>query len=156
MRVGIGLGSNVGDRSAELAKARGWLRGFDPGAKFSSEVETEPVDCLPGSPSFLNQVAEIVWGGRIGGLLDQTQNYERSRGRRTLRLRNEPRRMDLDLLYAGDMKMRTSRLEIPHPRMGQRRFVMELLAEICPERRIAGLPGTVGETACWLRGQRGM
>ena len=45
MRVGIGLGSNVGDRSEELAKARGWLRGFDPGAKFSSEVETEPVDC---------------------------------------------------------------------------------------------------------------
>ena len=154
MRVGIGLGSNVGDRFAELAKVRRWLRGFDPGAKFSSEVETEPVDCLPGSPSFLNQVAEIVWVGRVGGLLDQTQNYERSRGRRTLRLRNEPRRMDLDLLYAGDMRMRTSRLELPHPRMGQRRFVMELLAEICPERRIAGLPGTVGETACWLRQQR--
>ena len=78
MRVGIGLGSNVGDRSEELAKARRWLCGFDPGAKFSSEVETEPVDCLPGSPSFLNQVAEIVWGGRVEGLLDQTQNYERS------------------------------------------------------------------------------
>ena len=153
MRVGIGLGSNVGDRSTEMAKARDWLRGLDPGAKFSSQVETEPVDCLPGTPSFLNQVAEIVWGGRVEGLLDQAQNYERSRSRKTLRLRNEPRRMDLDLLYAGDVKIRTSRLELPHPRMGKRRFVIELLAEICPERRIAGLPGTVRETANWLRKQ---
>lgn len=153
MQIGIGLGSNVGDRSEELEKARRWLRSLDPGVKFSSEVETDPVGCLPGSPYFLNQVAELLWGGSLVALLDNLQSYERSRGRKTLRSRNEPRQMDLDLLYAGGQRVRTPRLALPHPRMAQRRFVMEPLAEICPGRRIAGLPGTVGETACWLRKQ---
>jgi 2-amino-4-hydroxy-6-hydroxymethyldihydropteridine diphosphokinase len=57
----------------------------------------------------------------------------------------------LDLLYAGRNWIQNPRLEIPHPRMGSRRFVMEPLAELCPGLRIAGLPGTVWETACWLR-----
>ena len=151
MRVGIGLGSNVGDRSNELARARGWLRGLDPAAKFSSEYETEPMGCAPGAPGFLNQAAEIRWVGSLQNLLSSLQDYERRRGRKTVRGMNEPRALDLDILYAEGWRVRTLVLEIPHPRMGERRFVMEPLAEICPERRIPGLPGSVGETAGWLR-----
>ena len=65
MRVGIGLGSNVGDRSNELAGARRWLRSLDPAAKFSSEYETDPVGCAPETPGFRNQAAEIRWGGSL-------------------------------------------------------------------------------------------
>jgi len=155
MRVGIGLGSNVGDRSNELALARRWLRSMDPSAKFSSEYETEPVGCAPGTSGFRNQAAEIFWRGSLENLLQSLQEYERSRGRKTVRGVNEPRALDLDILYAGDMKVRTVRMEIPHPRMAVRRFVLEPLAEICPERRIPRLPGTVGESARWLRAKGG-
>ena len=155
MRVGIGLGSNLGNREEELAMARSWLQGLDPGARFSGVYETEPVDCPVGSPRFTNQVAEIRWSGSLAGLLDLIQAYERSRGRRGVRTRNQARVLDLDLLYADSRQVHTSRLRLPHSRMGQRRFVMEPLAEICPERRVPGLPGTVAETARWLRSQEG-
>jgi len=151
MRVGIGLGSNQGVSADELAAARVWLRVLDPGARFSGVYETEPVDCPKGSPKFLNQACEIHWNGSMRVLLDLVQAYEMGRGRKTVRGRNHPRALDLDLLYAEGMKVRTARLELPHPRMGRRRFVMEPLAEICPERKIPGLPGTVRETSGWLR-----
>jgi 2-amino-4-hydroxy-6-hydroxymethyldihydropteridine diphosphokinase len=150
MRVGIGLGSNQGVSADELAGARLWLRSLDAGARFSGVYETEPVDCPEGSPKFLNQVCEIHWNGSMVGLLDLLQAYEMSRGRKTVRGRNQSRALDLDLLYAEGMKVRTARLQLPHPRMGRRRFVMEPLAEICPERKIPGWPGTVRETAGWL------
>ena len=155
MHVGIGLGSNLGTRTEELAAARSWLRSLDPGARFSGIYETEAVDCLPGTPAFLNQAAEIRWSGSLLGLLDLLQAYERSRGRKSVRGRNQPRALDLDLLYADGKELRTERLRLPHPRLGMRRFVMEPLAEICPERRIPGLAGAVGETAGWLRSKGG-
>ena len=155
MRVGIGLGSNLGTCTEELAAARLWLRSLDPGARFSGVYATEPVDCAEESPGFLNQAAEISWTGSLHGLLDLMQEFERGRGRKTVRGRNQPRALDLDLLYAGGKEVRTARLQLPHPRMGHRRFVMEPLAEICPERRIPGLPGSVRETAGWLRSKGG-
>ena len=155
MRVGIALGSNLGTRTEELALARAWLRSLDPGARFSGVYETEAVDCPLGSPSFLNQAAEISWRGSLVSLLDLCQAYEQSRGRKTVRSRNQPRALDLDLLYAGENEVRTERLRLPHPRLGMRRFVMEPLAEICPERKVPGLAGTVGETAGWLGSKGG-
>lgn len=155
MRVGIGLGSNLGTRAEELAAARNWLRSLDPGVKISGVFETEAVDCPGGSPAFLNQAAEIRWNGSLTGLIDLLQAYERSRGRRTVRGRNQPRPVDLDLLYADRAEIRTTRLCLPHPRLGGRRFVLEPLAEIRPERRIPGLPGTVKEVAGWLRAEGG-
>jgi len=155
MRVGIALGSNLGTRTEELVLARIWLRSLDAGARFSGVFETTAVDCPPGSPGFLNQAAEISWRGSLFSLLDLCQAYERSRGRKTVRGRNQPRALDLDLLYTGRREVRTERLRLPHPRLGMRRFVMEPLAEICPERRIPGLAGTVGETAGWLRSKGG-
>jgi len=155
MRVGIGLGSNLGTRHEELASARSWLRSLDAGARFSGVYESEAVDCPPGSPGFLNQAAEISWNGSLVSLLDLCQGYERSRGRKTVRGRNQPRVLDLDLLYADGQKVRTERLRLPHPRLGMRRFVVDPLVEICAERRIPGLAGTVGEAAVWLRSSGG-
>jgi len=155
MRVGIALGSNLGTRHEELASARAWLRSLDSGARFSGVYETEAVDCPAGSPGFLNQATEISWNGSLVSLLDLCQGYERSRRRKTVRGRNQPRPLDLDLLYADGKEVRTERLRLPHPRLGMRRFVLEPLAEICPERRIPGLAGTVGETAVWLRSRGG-
>ena len=155
MRVGIALGSNLGTPAEELARSRRWLRSLDPGARFSGVYETEAVDCPPGSPGFLNQVGEISWSGSLTSLLDLLQAQERSHGRKAVRGRNQPRPLDLDLLYADDRVVRTGRLQLPHPRMGSRRFVMEPLAEICPGRRVPGLPGTVKETAGWLRSKGG-
>lgn len=155
MRVGIALGSNLGTRTEELALARAWLQSLDAGAKISGVYETEAVDCPPGSPGFLNQAAEISWRGSPFILLDLCQAYERSRGRKSVRSRNQPRALDLDLLYADGKQLRTARLQLPHPRLGMRRFVMEPLMEICPERRIPGLAGTVGETTGWLRSKGG-
>ena len=124
MRIGIGLGSNLGNRGAELAKARTWLRGIDVGAKFSSEYETAPVDCPPGTPPFRNQVAEMNWTGRLETLLQWMQEYEISRGRKTVRRVNQSRPLDLDLLYAGRNWIKSPRLNLPHPRMAERLFVM--------------------------------
>ena len=155
MRVGIALGSNLGTRTEELSLARIWLRSLDAGVRFSGVYDSEAVNCPPGSPGFLNQAAEIFWRGSLSALLDLCQAYERSRGRKTVRGRNQPRALDLDLLYAGGREVQTERLRLPHPRLGMRRFVMEPLAEICPERRIPGLAGTVGETAGWLRSKGG-
>ena len=155
MRVGIGLGSNLGTRTEELAAARSWLRSLDPGARFSGVYETAAVDCPPDSPGFLNQAAEVCWKGSLSGLLDLCLAYEQSRGRKTVRSRNQPRALDLDLLYADGKQVRTERLRLPHPRLGKRRFVVEPLAEICPERRIPGMPGTVRETAGWLKREGG-
>lgn len=151
MQVALGLGSNLGDREEELHLVRKWLAGIDPGVRFSSEYETEPVGCAAGTPPFRNQVAQIVWRGNLETLLNLTQEYERRRGRRTVRGRNEPRSLDLDLLWAGDRVRKTARMEIPHPRMVQRNFVLQPLAEICPEARIPGFPGTVKEAALWNR-----
>jgi 2-amino-4-hydroxy-6-hydroxymethyldihydropteridine diphosphokinase len=153
MRVGIGLGSNLGARTEELALARTWLQSLDPGARFSGIYETEAVDCLPSTPAFLNQAAEIRWNGSLTALLDLLQAHERSRGRRAVRGRNQARTLDLDLLHAGQTRIQTPRLRLPHPRMGGRKFVMEPLADLCPGRRIPGMPGTVRETAKWLSGR---
>lgn len=68
------------------------------------------------------------------------QEYEISRGRKTVRRVNEPRSLDLDLLYAGRNWIKNPRLNLPHPRMAERRFVIEPLAELSPGLRIAGLP----------------
>lgn len=88
-------------------------------------------------------------------LLQLLQDYERGRGRKTVRGINEARPLDMDILYADDRRVRTTRLDVPHPRMSERRFVMEPLAEICPALKIPGLPGTVGESARWLGAKGG-
>jgi 2-amino-4-hydroxy-6-hydroxymethyldihydropteridine diphosphokinase len=136
MRAGIALGSNLGDRLANLKTARQKIQSLaqvEPPLLASAVYETEPVDCEPGAPAFLNAVMEISHAGEPLALLQRLRQIEAALGRPPRHVRNASRTIDLDLLYCDDVVMDTPELELPHPRMHQRRFVLEPLAEIRPD-----------------------
>jgi 2-amino-4-hydroxy-6-hydroxymethyldihydropteridine diphosphokinase len=142
MRCGIALGSNIADRRAHLRAARAAVEQLHHGPEpllASSLYEAEPVGCAPGTEPFLNAVVEIEHPGPPLALLHALRAIEESLGRPSQRPRNAPRTIDLDLLYAGDCVMTGEELTLPHPRLGERRFVLAPLAEIRPQLR---LPGT--------------
>jgi len=133
----VGLGSNLGDRRAMIAGAIDRLRP----RRVSPIVETEPWG-VTDQPRFLNAVAEIETELPPGALLDRLLDLERDLGR----VRTErwgPRTIDLDLLLYGDRQVATPSLTLPHPRLHERRFVLEGLAELCPDLRVPGLDRTV-------------
>jgi 2-amino-4-hydroxy-6-hydroxymethyldihydropteridine diphosphokinase len=138
MKIGIALGSNLGDPRNEMLKAFAFLRKLDPHAVFSSFYSSSPLDCPPGSPEFINAVVEIGFGDGLVYLLEKLQAYELAQGRPALRGYNSPRPIDLDILYAEELEMQTTRLTLPHPRMRERLFVLEPLAEIRPEMILPG------------------
>ena len=142
MRSGIALGSNVGDRLANLRAAYRNVANLssDPAAvRCSSIYETSPVDSPPGVSSYLNAVMEIEYDRPAIALLDSLLQIERALGRPSKRPRNAPRSIDLDLLYVGNSTLNSPEIIIPHPRITQRRFVLEPLAEVVPD---LVLPGT--------------
>lgn len=134
-RIGISLGSNLGDRLANLQTAVERLAPVRcSGHLLRSPVfETEPVDCPPGSGSFLNAVIEIESHLPPLDLLAFTQSIERELGRPDARARNAPRTIDLDLLYCDDLVLDEPELVLPHPRIFQRAFVVLPLAAIRPD-----------------------
>ncbi len=142
--VFLGLGSNVGDREANLAMARERLaaRGFRESAA-SALYETEPVGGPPQG-AFLNQA---IGGGEelaVRGLLEACLAIEHELGR-VRRERNGPRTLDLDILMYGALVSDDPGLEVPHPRMQERRFVLVPLAEIAPSFRHPRLGLSVAE-----------
>ncbi len=138
----IGLGSNLGDPIAELRGAVSELesRGVELRSR-SSLYQTEPVDA-PKQAWFVNAVAEIRFGGRPDELLQICVNVEAARGRERNR-RHEPRILDLDVLLLGDTVLSTDELTIPHPRLHERRFVLEPMVEIAPDAIHPGLRKTM-------------
>lgn len=144
MRAGIALGSNLGDRHAALAAAIDAIREFaTPPVLVSGFHETDPVDCPPGSPQFLNAAMEIGFQGEPLELLDRLQAIERAAGRPDHRPKNAPRAIDLDVLYCDDRILDHPRLILPHPLMTTRAFVLAPLAEIAPDRVLPGQSKTV-------------
>lgn len=141
LSVGIALGSNLGDRLANLRAGRAaverWHHGSQPVA-VSSVYETEPVDCPPGSSPFLNAVMEIETRIRPADLLGRLRGTEIDLGRPSGAARNAPRPLDLDILYADDLRIETPELTTPHPRMKTRRFVLQPLSEIRPDLVLPG------------------
>jgi 2-amino-4-hydroxy-6-hydroxymethyldihydropteridine diphosphokinase len=140
-RVGIALGSNLGDRLANLHAAQKCLHDIAmPGEVFlkSSIYQTEPHLCPPGSPFFYNSAVELAFGGTAFELLEITQAIERDLGRVGSHVRNAPRLIDLDMLYFGDEVIDADSLVLPHPRLGERRFVLQPLAEILPQLILPG------------------
>lgn len=134
-RVGISLGSNLGDRIAHLRTAverLATVRRSDH-LLLSPVFETEPVDCPEGSGAFYNAVIEIETTLPPLELLAATQAIEREMGRPEVRAVNAPRTIDLDLLYYDDLAMMAPGLELPHPRMFLRAFVLKPLMAIRPD-----------------------
>ena len=125
----LSLGSNLGDREANLRAA---LDRLQP-ARVSPIYETEPAE-LRDQPWFLNLVAEVHTGLFPRQLLAHTQRIERELGRvRTVP--KGPRTIDIDILLYGNSIVRAKELEIPHPRMAERRFVLQPLADLAPDLR---------------------
>ena len=136
MRAGIALGSNLGDRLGTLSNARReieQLLDIEPPTLASAVYETQPVGCEPGAPEFLNAVIEVGYTGAARELLEQLRQIESALGRPAAHARNTSRTVDLDLLYFGDMQLADPDLQLPHPRMHERRFVLEPLHDIRPE-----------------------
>ncbi|MBP6602353.1 MAG: 2-amino-4-hydroxy-6-hydroxymethyldihydropteridine diphosphokinase [Verrucomicrobiales bacterium] len=133
--VGISLGSNLGDRLGNLRTAVARLQEVQSSGHLllSSVYETDPVGCPPGSGSFYNAVIEIETELSPHDLLRTTKAIEKALGRPSAREINAPRTVDLDLLYYGEMVLSDGDLVLPHPRMGERAFVLMPLAEIRPD-----------------------
>lgn len=131
----VGLGANLGDREAALREAVGRLRtaeGVDV-RRLSPVYETEPVGYTE-QPAFLNMVAAIGTTLPPADLLELLLDIERQMGRvRTIRW--GPRIIDLDLLLYGEVRMTSERLTLPHPRMGERAFVLVPLRDVWPADR---------------------
>lgn len=141
MKAYISLGSNLGDRAGHLKAALRML-GAAAGVEVraaSPVYETDPVG-MREQPRFLNQVAEIETSLDPERLLDVLLSIEAALGR-TRAGRWSPRTLDLDLLLYEDRILRSQRLEIPHPRMCERRFVLEPLADLAPDLRVPGRGG---------------
>lgn len=142
--VYLSLGSNVGDRASNLRDAIAALRknGIDV-TQISSMYETEPVDYLD-QPWFLNMAVAGETQLASSALLEALREIETQMGSKKL-IAKGPRLIDMDVLLYGNEVIDTPELQIPHPRMHLRRFVLEPLAEIAPDVRHPVFRLTVAE-----------
>ena len=131
--VYLSLGSNVGDRHANLAAAIEELRRLGTVAAISSIYETEPVE-VKQQGWFLNCAVRLETEAMPRQLLSRVLEIERSMGRRRTQAKG-PRNIDIDILLFGTSVVQAKGLTIPHPAMHERRFVLEPLAEIAPDVR---------------------
>ncbi|MFO7571328.1 MAG: 2-amino-4-hydroxy-6-hydroxymethyldihydropteridine diphosphokinase [Gaiellaceae bacterium] len=138
-RAYIGLGANLGDRAATLECAvelLGAADGIDVGA-VSTLRETDPVGVVD-QPAFLNGAVSVETTMSPRALLDELLRIERDLGRVRDGTRWGPRIVDLDLLLYGDEIVDEPGLRVPHPRLHERSFALEPLAELDPDLRIPG------------------
>lgn len=145
----------MGDRLANLRRSIDLMRERVAGFGLIAAgglYETEPVDCPEGSLPFYNTVIEIECGEPLAALHRQLVAIERSLGREAVRSLNAPRPIDLDVLYAGGCTISEERLTVPHPRMCQRRFVLQPLADIRPQMIVPGQSRSVRDCLGGLGG----
>lgn|SRR5574341_1433963 len=143
MRAFVGVGTNLGDRWANLALAARHLRGSGVVAivRASRVWDTEPIG--PPQPRYLNAVLELETRLTPRALLALLRKAERSAVRRRDRGRWSARTLDLDLLLYEDRVIDEPWLLVPHPYIAMRRFVLAPLAELAPELTVPGLDRTV-------------
>jgi 2-amino-4-hydroxy-6-hydroxymethyldihydropteridine diphosphokinase len=130
----LSLGSNLGDRAANIERALALLA--TSGVRMirrSSLYKTEPVE-FTAQGWFLNLAVEVETGLMPRQLLHAIRNVEQEMGRRRI-VRAGPRILDIDILLYGTSIVRTAELEIPHPRMAERLFVLIPMAELAPNLR---------------------
>jgi len=131
--VYLSLGSNVGDREANLRTAIARLGQLGEVIAVSSLFETEPVE-FTAQPWFLNCAVAVRTGLMPKIFLAKILAIEQQMGRRRLQPKG-PRTIDIDILLFGNAVISSPQLEVPHPAMHQRRFVLEPLAEIASDVR---------------------
>jgi 2-amino-4-hydroxy-6-hydroxymethyldihydropteridine diphosphokinase len=141
----VGLGSNLGDREATIRRAAELIGAL----RVSPIAETEPWG-YADQPMFLNAVAEVDTPLSARAFLDRLLDVERRLGRERTGPRYGPRTIDLDLLLYGDERISQPGLEVPHPRLHERLFVLEPLAALVPARKIPG-NGTVSEALAGIQ-----
>jgi 2-amino-4-hydroxy-6-hydroxymethyldihydropteridine diphosphokinase len=136
--VYLSLGSNVGDREAQLRDAIARLESLGHVATVSSFYETEPVE-FSQQPWFLNCAVALETAKMPKQLMTALLRIEREMGRRRVEKKGPsskgPRKIDIDILLFGNAVMNSAELTIPHPAMHERRFVLEPLSEIAPDAR---------------------
>jgi 2-amino-4-hydroxy-6-hydroxymethyldihydropteridine diphosphokinase len=130
-RAFIGLGSNLGDRRAQIARAVAALREHGDVTAVSPLYETEPVGGPEGQPAYLNAVVELCTRAGAHELLERCRALETAAHRvRTVRF--GPRTLDADVLLVDGVVVDEPGLEVPHPRMWERRFVLAPLRDLAP------------------------
>ena len=148
MRNAVAIGSNIGDRFENLRAARKAI--FDlppvrPPILSSAVYETEPVGCEPGAGKFLNAVVEFEYDGDPARLLEKLIQIEEALGRKRDHRQNVSRTIDIDLLYCGNQRINIERLQLPHPRLHLREFVLRPLADIRPDLILPGHTKSIQE-----------
>lgn len=142
----IALGSNVGDSPTILRRAMDQLETHSRKPLVRSSLwQTTPVNCPPGSPTFVNAVVALypLAEENSWSLLTKMLAMEKDFGRRPKQVLNEPRRLDLDLIAYGDEISARPELVLPHPRAHERRFVLQPLNEIAPNLILPGQRRTI-------------
>ncbi len=154
VEVYLGLGSNLGDREQNLARALDLLAQRVKIEQTSSLYVTEPVD-HKDQPLFLNAVCRVRTSLAPGDLLGLAKRIEVAMGRKPSFI-NGPRPIDIDILFYGDKVVNIPHLVIPHPRVQERAFVLVPLAEIA-SRLVHPVSGqTVGDMIGRLKDRRGV
>lgn len=141
--VYLSLGSNVGDRAAYLKSAIEKLGQLGSVKAVSGFYETEPVETSP-QPWFLNCAVKLETEKMPRQLIAAILNLEQEMGRQR-RQQKAPRTIDIDILLFGNSVIELPSLIVPHPRMHERRFVLEPLAEIAPDARHPVFKRTIRE-----------
>ena len=139
----LGLGSNLGDREDNLRRALSLLCQGESPTALSSVYETEPWG-YPSQPTFLNTVCALETRLSPQELLELAHGVERELGR-VPTFRYGPRTMDVDILLYGNQVIQMPDLQIPHPLISQRAFVLVPLAEIAPSLMHPTLGKSIGE-----------
>ncbi len=150
-QVAIALGANLGDRLKQIQSARDAFKEIIvAGSELlqSSIFKTSPIDCEEGTPDFFNAAIAFIYSGSPSELLILCKEIEEMLGRDlslARKKRNLSRPIDADILYFGQKVIHTETLHIPHPRLLERRFVLEPLAEIQPNFLLPNSSQTIDE-----------